>query len=71
MNLKLNNLIQIKMLAFQSKRLQQKAVVNWFMRLFSSKKHNYRIGLYAGSFDPPTLGHLDIIERACTLWDKL
>ncbi len=30
-----------------------------------------RIGLYAGTFDPPTLGHLDIIERACHLVDRL
>lgn len=30
-----------------------------------------RIGVYPGSFDPPTLGHLDIIERASKLVDKL
>ena len=30
-----------------------------------------RIGIYPGSFDPVTLGHLDIIERASTLVDKL
>ncbi|MCY4240610.1 MAG: pantetheine-phosphate adenylyltransferase [Rhodobacter sp.] len=30
-----------------------------------------RIGLYAGTFDPPTLGHLDIIGRACQLFDRL
>ena len=27
--------------------------------------------LYAGSFDPLTLGHLDIIERAATLFDQV
>lgn len=27
--------------------------------------------VYAGSFDPPTLGHLDLIERAVPLVDKL
>ncbi len=27
--------------------------------------------LYPGSFDPVTLGHLDILERACTLFDKV
>lgn len=27
--------------------------------------------LYAGSFDPITLGHLDIIERASKLYDEL
>ena len=30
-----------------------------------------RIGIYPGSFDPPTLGHLDIIRRASKLFDKL
>jgi len=30
-----------------------------------------RTGLYPGTFDPITLGHLDIIKRACTLVDKL
>ena len=30
-----------------------------------------RIGVYPGSFDPPTMGHLDIIRRAAGLFDKL
>lgn len=30
-----------------------------------------RIGLYPGSFDPPTHGHVDIIERAARVFDKL
>ena len=30
-----------------------------------------RTGLYAGTFDPLTLGHLDIIGRACQLVDRL
>ena len=30
-----------------------------------------RIGLYPGTFDPVTLGHIDIIRRACTLVDRL
>ncbi|MBW4622716.1 MAG: pantetheine-phosphate adenylyltransferase [Cyanosarcina radialis HA8281-LM2] len=28
------------------------------------------IAIYPGSFDPVTLGHLDIIERACKLFDR-
>ncbi len=30
-----------------------------------------RTGLYPGTFDPVTLGHLDIFERACSLVDRL
>ncbi len=30
-----------------------------------------RIGLYPGTFDPITLGHIDIIRRAMTLVDRL
>jgi len=31
----------------------------------------HRIAVYPGSFDPPTLGHLDVIERASRLFDEL
>lgn len=34
-------------------------------------KHNMRIAIYPGSFDPVTLGHLDIIKRASAVFDKL
>ena len=30
-----------------------------------------RIGIYPGSFDPVTLGHLDIIMRSSKLFDRL
>ena len=30
-----------------------------------------KIGLFTGSFDPMTLGHLDLIERASRLFDHL
>ena len=29
------------------------------------------IAVYAGSFSPPTLGHLDIIRRGAALFDEL
>lgn len=35
------------------------------------KKNNDRIAIYPGTFDPITNGHLDIIERASKLFDKL
>lgn len=33
--------------------------------------HEPRIAVYPGSFDPVTLGHLDIIQRAAKQFDKL
>ena len=30
-----------------------------------------RIGIYPGTFDPMTLGHMDIIERGAKLVDRL
>jgi pantetheine-phosphate adenylyltransferase len=30
-----------------------------------------RLAIYPGTFDPPTLGHLDVIERAARLFDRL
>lgn len=30
-----------------------------------------KLAIYPGSFDPPTLGHLDVIERAARLFDTL
>jgi len=30
-----------------------------------------RVAIYPGSFDPVTNGHLDVIQRACTLFDEL
>lgn len=32
---------------------------------------NSRIAVVPGSFDPPTLGHLDVIRRAAGLYDQL
>ena len=30
-----------------------------------------KVSIYPGSFDPITLGHMDIINRACSLFDKI
>ena len=30
-----------------------------------------KIAIYPGSFDPITNGHIDIIERACNIFDKV
>ena len=30
-----------------------------------------KIAIYPGSFDPITFGHIDIVERACALFDKV
>jgi len=30
-----------------------------------------RTAVYPGSFDPVTLGHIDIIERSCEIFDKV
>ena len=37
----------------------------------ASKSAGKRVGLYPGTFDPPTLGHLDIVKRALKLVDHL
>jgi pantetheine-phosphate adenylyltransferase len=35
------------------------------------KSSSHRIGVYPGTFDPITLGHMDIIERGAKLVDEL
>lgn len=35
------------------------------------EKINKKIGIYPGSFDPITNGHIDIIKRASTLFDEI
>lgn len=36
-----------------------------------TKTKHHRIGLYAGSFDPLTIGHLWMIEQGARLFDRL
>ena len=42
-----------------------------FLMQKAKEKETIRIGIYPGSFDPVTLGHLDIIKRCSKLVDKL
>ncbi len=37
----------------------------------SSSNNTMRIALFPGSFDPFTLGHLDILERGLQIFDKI
>ncbi|WP_127089416.1 pantetheine-phosphate adenylyltransferase [Aquabacter cavernae] len=37
----------------------------------SAAQHTTRTAIYAGSFDPPTNGHLDVVRSACRLADRL
>src|SRR5436190_2162930 len=41
------------------------------MKNSANLKHSPLIGVYPGTFDPVTLGHLDIIERALKVVDHL
>jgi pantetheine-phosphate adenylyltransferase len=36
-----------------------------------SAPRNQRLGVYAGSFDPPTVGHMWMIEQGVRLFDQL
>ncbi|MFG1395811.1 pantetheine-phosphate adenylyltransferase [Roseixanthobacter pseudopolyaromaticivorans] len=37
----------------------------------AQQAHTARAAIYAGSFDPPTNGHLDVVRSACRLADRL
>lgn len=36
-----------------------------------AQSHEYSIAIYPGTFDPITMGHVDIINRALNLFDKV
>jgi len=38
---------------------------------FLAEKTTGKVAVYPGSFDPITMGHLDIIERALSIFDRL
>lgn len=37
----------------------------------SAEQRAHKVALYPGSFDPPTFGHLNLIERASKMFDEL
>lgn len=41
------------------------------MAPYNPRSMSEHLALYAGSFDPPTLGHLDVIGRARRLFDRI
>jgi pantetheine-phosphate adenylyltransferase len=41
------------------------------LTLMRTTKRQQRLGVYAGSFDPPTIGHLWMIEQGVRLFDRL
>lgn len=48
-------------------------VSKMFKKIESNENKNYneRVAVYAGSFDPITLGHIDIIKKASNQYDKV
>jgi pantetheine-phosphate adenylyltransferase len=53
---------------------QQRKTQNPKPKTQNSKRELFRpmrVAIYPGSFDPVTNGHLDVIQRACTLFDEL
>lgn len=45
--------------------------VQQIVKYVHTQKRYMRVALFPGTFDPVTFGHLDIIERALPLFDKL
>ncbi len=62
---------------FSKKQLQNKASIYLHynieraININRERRNTMIIGIYPGSFDPVTFGHLDIIERASKMVDKL
>ena len=42
-----------------------------YLNLWQDRTMKKNIAVYAGTFDPVTNGHLDIIERASRMFDTL
>jgi pantetheine-phosphate adenylyltransferase len=46
------------------------AVQQW-LEQHAHESRSHKVALYPGSFDPPTFGHLNLIERASKMFDEL
>ena len=46
------------------------ATASW-QKISTIAMSNHSVAIYAGSFDPPTYGHLDLVERASRLFTHL
>ena len=44
---------------------------DWLAGRLSDSNHPHKIAIYPGSFDPPTFGHLNLIQRAAKMFDEL
>lgn len=44
---------------------------DWLAGRLSDNNHPHKIAIYPGSFDPPTFGHLNLIQRASKMFDEL
>jgi len=50
---------------------QTDAAKQHLLRSLTKLKTQEKIAIFPGTFDPPTLGHLDVIERGRHLFDRL
>ncbi len=46
-------------------------MVQAWLQKNQAENRSHKVALYPGSFDPPTFGHLNLIERASKMFDEL
>lgn len=46
-------------------------MVQAWLQEHQAENRSHKVALYPGSFDPPTFGHLNLIERASKMFDEL
>jgi len=45
--------------------------MEWIMKTNQNKIASYKRAIYSGTFDPITVGHMDIIRRALNIFDEV